>query len=107
MSDGTTFETIDFDGVEDDDGELTNGRPDDLASAFVGFFTSINYKLIMFIFIIFIFVTSDVFIDKVVSRVDGTVENMRETTNKGAFIQGLCLLLLYMIADLVIQLGFI
>lgn len=100
----TTFETIDFDGLDDE--ETEKRKPDDLASAFMGFFTTINYKLLLFIFLIFIFISSDIFIEKVLGSINGASQN-REPTVKGTFIQGFFLVFLYMIIDLIIKLGFI
>lgn len=99
----STFETIDFDVEDiDDDGK----KPDDLASAFVGFFTTLNYKLLLFLFLFFILVNSDIFVDKILSNIEGAVE-VREPTAKGTVIQGLILVFFYMIVDLIIKLGFI
>jgi|SRR5579883_3683017 len=103
--DGNTFEIID---VDMDDGDIgKKKKPDDLASAFMGFFTTINYKMLLFLFIIFIFITSDIFVDKILSRINGTVEHTNITTNKGTFIQGLFLVLFYIIMDMLIKLGVI
>ena len=99
----STFETIDFEDFSPDD---SNRKHDDLSSVFVGFFATLNYKILFFIFIIFLFISSDVFIDKALSNIDGSVEYKTPNT-KGTFIQGILLVFLYMIIDLVIKLGFI
>lgn len=97
------FETIEFDDYEE---EINDKKPDDFMSIFMDFFSTLNYKLLMFIFIIFIFITSDIFVEKILGKIDGTV-NHREPTSKGAFMQGLFMVFFYMIFDLVIKLGFV
>ena len=52
------------------------------------------------------FINSDVFLSKILSRIDGGV-NIREPTTKGTFVQALFLVLFYIIADVVISLGYI
>jgi len=99
-----TFEVIDFD--EDDEPELEKKKPDDLSSAIMGFFSTLNLKLLLFIFLLFIFITSDIFVNKILGRIDGATQH-REPTGKGTFIQGFFLAFFYMILDLVIKLGFI
>lgn len=100
----STFETIDYDGYEDE--EVDKKRPDDLTSAFMGFFSTINYKLMLFLFLIFILITSDIFVEKILGRIDGATQH-RDPTTKGTFIQGFFLVFFYMIMDLVIKLGFV
>ena len=101
----STFETIDFEDF-DSNNTKSSKKNDDLASAFVGFFTTINYKILFFIFVIFLFISSDVFIDKALSRIDGAVEYKTPTT-KGTFIQGFFLVFLYMIIDITIKMEWI
>lgn len=93
-------ESIDFavDSPED------KKQPDDLASVMIDFFTSLNIKLILFIVILFLFVSSDIFVDKVLDRFSGATSNKRPTT-KGIFLQAGFLALFYITVDLLIQLG--
>lgn len=99
-----TFETIEYDDFEDED--LDKKRPDDLTSAFMGFFSTLNYKLLLFLFLIFLLVTSDIFVEKILGKIDGATSH-RDPTTKGTFIQGFFLVFFYMIMDLVTKLGFI
>ena len=97
-----TFEEIDFDDVEE---ELENKsrRPDSFIDIFADFFGGVNYKIIFFLFIIFMFINSDIFIEKVLSRFDGTVEGRVTVTNKGTFISSIVLILFYMTFDMLIR----
>lgn len=77
-------------------------KPDELSSMFAGMLTNINYKLYIFIFFLFIFITSDIFVDKILNKFSDSVEH-RIPTSKGTFIQALFLCLFIFILDLVIK----
>jgi hypothetical protein len=100
----STYEIIEFDELEEE--KEKEKKPDDLASTFVGFLSCINYKLLFFLYIIFLFLTSDVFVDKILDRVDDAVHD-RNPTTKGTFIQGLFLVLFYIAADAITTMGFV
>jgi hypothetical protein len=61
-----------------------------------------NFKLLILIFILFVFINSDLFIDKILSRVEGAVDH-RAATSKGVVIQGIFLVLAFVIADVLVQ----
>jgi len=64
----------------------------DLMSVFMEIMRSIPLKSAFFIFILFIIVTSDIFVKKILGKLSGTTEqDMFCVTGKGAFIQGLIL----------------
>ena len=46
---------------------------------------------------------SDLFLDKILQKVDGCVENHVQLTPKGTLINGVIIILLYMSADLLIK----
>ena len=92
-----TFETIDF---EELDGTDTK-RPDDMSSLLMGFVGSLNFKSLFILFIIFIFVTSNVFVDKILGNIGGASEHKSATT-KGAFIQGFALVFMFVCMNAVI-----
>lgn len=96
-------EVIDSDKLKSDD---EDNKPDDLSTVFMDCFTVMNFKLLFFIFITFILITSDVFVDKILSKFDGASEN-RNPTTKGSFIQGFVLVLFYIMFDVIIKLGYI
>lgn len=101
-NDEGTFEEIDFDDVEE---EMDNNsrRPDSFIDMFADFFSGVNYKIIFFLFIIFMFINSDIFIEKVLSRFDGAVEGRSTITNKGTFVSSIVLILFYMTFDMLIR----
>jgi len=97
-----TFEEIDFDDVEEEVGDKSR-RPDSFIDMFGDFFGGVNYKIIFLLFLIYMFINSDIFIDKVLSKVSGTVEGRTTVTNKGTFVSSIILILLYMTGDMLVR----
>lgn len=64
--------------------------------------SSHQYKLMFALFIIFIFVNSDVFIGRVLGRVSGATE-FNTTTNYGSMLQALFLVISYIIMETLIK----
>jgi hypothetical protein len=69
-------------------------------------FGGINFKLACFVFILGIIIFSDVFIDGILLKIDGTV-NGECTTTKGTIIQLLLLSLGLIMLDLAIKRGWL
>ncbi len=65
-------------------------------------FGAIQYKLFMFIFIIFLLISSDTFIGRILSNVNGAVD-YRSPTSYGTFLQGLLLVLSCVVLQLLID----
>lgn len=100
--DDDSYEIIDYNDIENDQ-DLK--KPDDFASAIVGLFSVFNLKLVFLLFLIFMFVSSDVFINKFLTRFDSV--EYKAPNSKGTFIQGLVLVILFMLADLILKIGII
>ena len=96
-------EEIDFDNIEEDMDSGSGKKPDSFISIIADFFTNVNYKLIIVLFLTYVFVMSDLFMDKVLSKIDGAVTNRVHLTPKGTFINGVVLILIYMTADMLIR----
>jgi len=77
-------------------------RPDDFSGMIKDMACSFNYKLIFILFFIFLLVNSDVFMARVLEKVDNAYD-YKSPTNKGIMIQGLVVVLLYMVADVLIK----
>ena len=90
----------------DSKGTKNKERPDDLTSLFTDVFKFSNIKIALFIFFLFIILSSDIFIDKMLSKVTGAVDG-RCPTGKGTIIQGLLLVLCYIIFDMLVRGGFL
>ena len=102
VEDEGTFEEIDFDDVEEEV-DSKSRRPDSFIDMFADFFGGVNYKIIFFLFAVFMFINSDIFIEKVLGKFEGTVEGRATVTNKGTFISGIMLILFYMTFDMLIR----
>lgn len=67
-------------------------QPDDFSHMMVEILSEIQYKLFFLIFIVFIILNSDVFINRILARFDGAVEGHR-TKSWGTILQGTFLVL--------------
>jgi hypothetical protein len=98
----SNVEEIDYDSVSEVKKDKKSNDPGDFPSLFADLFMRINWKMAFFLFLIFIILTSDVFIDKALRKIPGSVNNMT-STNKGSVIQGVFLVLFFIIMDAVIS----
>lgn len=78
-------------------------HPEDFSGIISGLIGSVNYKLIIMLFLIFIFLSSDVFITRVLSTINGAVAFPSNPTTYGTIIQGLLLCLMYIVSDVLIS----
>lgn len=65
-------------------------EPDDVTSIISGLGMG-TFKTAVFLFILFIFISSDVFIDRVLSSPDNSYAEGRHCTTKGTVVQGVLL----------------
>lgn len=77
-----------------------------LMETLLEFANNIQFKLFAFILIIFMIISSDIFVDRVLSKIDGTVIG-RDITLWGTFMQGLILVSISIILDVGIRFGLI
>lgn len=77
-------------------------KPDDLSSIIVDIASQIQYKFLGMMLIIFLFLSSDVFIGRVLSTFNGAV-NFKSPTSWGTTLQGLFLVLFMTLADALIK----
>lgn len=66
--------------------------PDDFMKMIVEIFSEIQYKLFFFIFIIFIILNSDVFVNRILGKFSNTLDGHR-ITSWGTVLQGTFLVL--------------
>lgn len=85
-------------GVED----ITHKEPDDITSIFtcMGFPA---FKTSMFIFIIFIILHSDVFVDRVLATSDNSYVEGREVTTKGILVQGILMSISFILVHILME----
>ena len=65
-------------------------------------FGKIQFKLLIFIFIMFVFLSSDVFVDRILSNFDGAVE-LHAVSNYGIMLQGIFMVLGYVVLQILID----
>lgn len=74
----------------------------DLIKVTTDFLGNISYKLIFFLFMAFLFISSDVFSNNVLSKIDGAIE-LNDVTTYGTIVQGVILILFYLTIDMAIK----
>jgi hypothetical protein len=78
-------------------------RPDDMTSMLGGLVANVNWKLIFLLYMIFLLLSSDVFINRVLAKSPDCVGYTNTPTPWGTMVQGILLILGYMIADVLIK----
>lgn len=82
------------------DGEKPLDNHDNFITMGIEGLRQLNWKMYGLLFIIFILITSDIFIDRILSRFKGAVSGT-EATSYGTIIQGIMLVLFYMIIEFI------
>lgn len=95
MSDADSLDTLTKAVVSQD---TKKAGPDDFSPLLSSIFGCIRYKFFLFLFFLFLIVSSDVFIVRLLSKVDDATV-MGTPTNYGKLIQGACLVASGMIVD--------
>jgi hypothetical protein len=75
---------------------------DDFAPLIFDLLKSIDYKYYAFMFLFFMFITSDIFINKLLSNIEGTLE-YQNTTPYGIVIQAITLIGIMIIIQMLIK----
>lgn len=94
--------------IEDDEidyeeyGDDESTKPDDFIGIISYGFGSINFKHLIFMLIMFIFLSSDVYVDRVLSKIPGTVFN-RSPNTKGTMIQLMFFAIAYILIDILVS----
>jgi len=82
------------------DGEKPLDHHDNFITMGIEGLRQLNWKMYGLLFIIFILITSDVFIDRILSKFSGAVSGT-DATSYGTVIQGIMLVLFYMIIEFI------
>lgn len=72
----------------------------DLNHMLINVFSDMNIKISIMLMILYIVLNSEVFMDNVLSKIDGTMADGR-TTNRGVFICAILLAMGYILIDLI------
>lgn len=79
-------------------------RPDGLMSMTMGLFGGIPYKHLITLFVLFMFISNDVFINRVLSKVNKNfVAYPGQTSTLGTVVQGIILVLLFAVGSFLID----
>lgn len=76
-----------------------NNSKDTFTEMFLDLAKNINLKMCLFIFLLFIVINSDIFIENILANINGAALGNCATTN-GTLIQGLAMTLGYLILNL-------
>ena len=80
---------------------LKKNKKDDLLPLIYELSASINYKYYILMFVIFMFITSDVFIERILGKFTGTLEHQLPTIY-GTIIQAFTLIVSMLLIDFLI-----
>jgi len=86
----------------DSEAIITSQSPDDIGTMVLELAGKINYKLALLLLFIFLVLTSDVFIGRVLSRFPGAVE-YKSSTSYGTVLQGILLVIFFVCLDVLIR----
>jgi hypothetical protein len=82
--------------------ENENHDRDDFSSMLIDLTKKVNIKIAIFLFLLGIFIFSDLFIEMILSKFNGAVDGT-ETTTKGTILQLLFMSISYIVIDLLVQ----
>jgi hypothetical protein len=83
---------------DDSDPITLDTRVNDLSAIAWDVLSGIQYKLFMFMLLVFYIVSSDVFVGRVLGRFGGATKN-KQATSYGVFLQGMLLVMMMVIVD--------
>ena len=103
MADSEDIGDIDnIDDIVDSSNTNSKSRPDSFFSIIGDLTSKLNWKIILFIFLLYIFLNTDMFIDKGLSRIKNAVD-FKHPTTKGTLIQALLMVIGYAIIKLLVD----
>jgi len=84
--------------MADSDLLITGRRPDDVTSIIMDMISHVQFKFVALMFLMFIFLSSDVFINRILATFKGAV-NQKTPTTYGTTLNGLFLVIAMIIID--------
>lgn len=76
--------------------------PDDMTSLFLAVFGKIKFKIVLLLFLVFMYLNTSSFIESVLTRFSGAVDG-RVPTEGGIVVQGVILVLAYVVIGLLVD----
>lgn len=105
VDESDNYEEIDLDDIKEEPDEVVKTKKgDDFISMAMDGLSAINIKMLILLFLVYIFINSDVFIDNVLSRIKNTTES-GILTSKGVIVCGIVLILAHVLIDILINSG--
>ncbi len=83
----------------EDSEKLSRASADTMTKGMLNAIGGINYQMIMFLIIIYVLLSSDTFINGVLSKISGAVTAAAYPTSYGVFVQSMFLATMYLIID--------
>jgi len=99
LKDKRSIEKLFEDGSDVEEEEEIE-KKGDLNHMLINGISDMNIKIAIMLAFLYIILNSEIFIDNVLSKIDGTLDDGR-TTNKGVFVSSLLLAIGYILIDLV------
>lgn len=81
-----------------DSAPITTRAPDDITSVFTDLVSRIQFKFLAFMFIAFIMLNSDSFVNRVLSTIEGAVD-FKTPSSWGVCLQGMFLVIIMIVLD--------
>lgn len=93
--------------VQDSEDIFFGTPPDDVTSVMGGIITINKGKISLFLFLLLIFISSDVFIEKVLAGKNNTFAIARHTTTAGVVTQGMIIAFGYILISALVDHGYV
>ena len=97
--------SCDFEDIGYEDEEAPSRRPDDFISMVVDNVYEFDWVMLFCVAISFIFIMSDIFNERVLSKIEGTITNSQEITTYGYMIQLVSLLIATVISKMMLSMA--
>jgi hypothetical protein len=104
MSDSESID--DAKNVESPAKSSRDEKPDSFQYIFVDVMSKLNWKVAVILFLVFVILSSELMMEKVYHSIPGAVKN-GALTNTGVLVQGVMLVLFYMVVDGLVTAGVI
>ena len=106
MSESIDYDSDEEEEVKEEPRRKKKGKKTDFMAVGGNLISNINYKVAFLLFIVSMVIFSDVFIENVISKFDGAVAG-ECTSTKGTMVQLTCVVIAYILLDLVVKYEFI
>nr|QQV29332.1 hypothetical protein K-LCC10_0077 [Kaumoebavirus] len=89
--------------ADDADYDVEEDKKGDFISMVTDGIQAVPYKLSLFVFVFFLFLTSEIFVSKFLMRFNGAVDELKNVTLYGSVVQGIILVLFFLLFSLLVN----